>query len=300
MTSSARQASSRILLLLLPLIVTATTSNIHSSNDRKDSSNLITSSDSRFYSTPVLRGGQPTQGETKTLYEQYVGLFHETLDTQNDATFATPLSKDYVPFRSHLEALSTTTFSSTLATSRGDTKAAFYYIEWMMTGPDLGCTLSKEPHLLLQCRNGGRIHVDHTCVVQGVDTAICIHNYPPSFDVDSEFMSVWCSGTEKGELGLTVKVAAGPATCDSGSGEVAHSVSLGQACGKFGSADFKLRVKKSFCNDQTQYQDPEVPEDNPKCKASSEASLDKIELLLPQVDLTAKVSDSSCTYDVNV
>lgn len=239
--------------------------------------------------------------DTKSSFESYSAFFSEKLDTKSNAAAAIRAGpREYAAFQDHLEVLSSKTFSSRLATSKGDTKASLFYLEWTVSGPDRGCIRKEKPRIKLQCSNGGRIHVDQACIVLGDDTAVCTHPYAEDFDYDSKYMAVWCSGSEGGELGLSASLASGSASCLSPSSEASHSLSLGQACGPLQSQEFKMKIKETSCEDSNQFIAAITTKDNPKCVEVAEASPGFLEIQIGAVNTSASTSDASCIYSVNI
>ncbi len=173
-------------------------------------------------------------------------------------------------------------------------------MEWFLTGDDLGCTSDTVPHIKLKCSNGGRIHVDRACLVHGLDTAVCLHGGNETYDYTSDYFGAWCSGNNKTELGLSVELGRVNATCSSSSGETAHGISLGQACGAFGEDNFTLVVQPDFCDDSTQYLSADTGDGIDRCMAIAQASQDNLDVSLPVVKASASLSRAACIYDVSI
>lgn len=245
---------------------------------------------------------EPTAGfDVNSSYDRYAAFFTEKLDTRSSAAAAAVAGPmEYAAFQDKLDVVSSKVFSSQLATSRGDTKASLFYMEWSVSGPDRGCTRTEKPRIKLQCNNGGRIHVDQACIILGEDIAVCTHPYSENFDYDSKYMAVWCSGTGGSELGLSASLASGSASCLSPSSEASHALSLGQACGPLKSLDFHLKIKESSCEDPRQFTPAETANDNPKCMEVAEASPDFLEIEIRPVNTNASTADASCIYDVSM
>lgn len=245
---------------------------------------------------PMLRrsGGDDSNSGSRTLFEEFAAFFYEEMDSTDESA---PAQRS--AFSDRLEMLSNFTFSSDLSAALGDTMASYYYMEWFLTGDDLGCTAVASPYVKLQCSNGGRIHVDRPCFVQGLDTVICLQGNVEAFDYTSDYFGAWCSGTDMSELAVTVELGASDATCSSASGEAAHGISLGQACGPFGSDDFALSVEEEFCQNPSQYLSAETVDDNPRCMAIAQASQDNLLVSLPSVIATASTASPSCIYAIN-
>ena len=246
-----------------------------------------------------LRGGnneeENGQSISRSLYEGFTNLFYETMDSTDRRA---PEKRSAFSDRLHL--LSNFSFDSIATTSIGDSRASYYYMEWFLTGDDLGCTSDSLPHIKLQCSNGGRIHVDHACLLHGIDTAVCIHGSGETFDYTSDYFGAWCSGNNHTELGLSVELAGVNATCSSASGETAHGISLGQACGAFGEKNFTLIVQPEFCDDPFQYLSGDTIDGNDRCMAIAQASQDNLQVSLPVVKASASLSRAACIYDVNI
>jgi hypothetical protein len=258
----------------------------------------------------TLEDHDASTSSSRALFAEFAAFFYESMDSatkeeeeQEELVNELSAPSERSDFLHQLEILSKTSiFSSTLPTSQGDSKGAFYYMEWFVTGPDLDCSPVVNPHIKLQCSNGGRIHVDHPCIVQGVDTAVCMHGYH-FLNHLADFVGVWCSGNDESELGLTVVLAGVDVTCTDNDGEIAQGISLGQGCGAFGSEEFHINVKESSCDDPTQYMPAETEDENPKCESAVTASEDSLVLLsLPVVSVSASTNssdDSMCIYDIN-
>ncbi len=246
---------------------------------------------------PMLRraSSDENSGSSRSLFEQFASFFYESMDSKDEIV---PAARS--AFGDRLDVLSNFTFSSDASTAIGDTKASYYYMEWFLTGSDLGCTLVAASHIKLQCSNGGRIHVDRACFIQGKDTAVCLRGDEESFDYSSDFFGAWCSGSDVTELGLTIELGGGDATCSSASGEVAHGVSLGLACGEFGSDNFLFKVEPDFCEDPSHFLSAETVEDNARCMVIAQASQDNLFVSLPAVGAMASPALPSCIYDINV
>lgn len=253
-------------------------------------------------------GKDPSPADTpsRSLFEEFASYFYESMDALNkeqevEQEAEVEETSPPIAFSDQLEMYNISFFTS-LTTSRGDSKGAFYYMEWLMTGSKLGCGLLVQPHIKLQCTNGGRINADHPCIVQNVDTAVCMHEVSAGTEYMSRFMGVWCTGNEETELGLTVQLAGGEAACYSANGRAAQGISLGQACGAFGSEDFQINIQESNCGDPSQFLSEEAVDDNPMCMAFAEASQDNLLVGLPVVNAAASPSTSggsSCIYDID-
>lgn len=263
----------------------------------------------------MLRGGDnemlegdpsPSSASSRTLFEEFSAFFYESLDINEedeDAIDSIAAPSERSDFLSNqMDILSkTATFSGTLSSSPGDSKGTFYYIDWSVTGPDLQCSPVVNPHIKLTCSNGGRIHIDHPCIVVGLDTAVCIHGYHFMNHL-SDNVGVWCSGNDEIELGLNVELVGGDASCKSADGEISQGISVGQACGAFQSEEFRVNVKESFCNDPTQYVPAETEDENPKCASKVAASEENLLVSLPPVEVSVTPSssnDSKCIYEIN-
>lgn len=251
--------------------------------------------------TPALLRGNSNKDEemgqpsSRNLFDEFANFFYEAMDTTQKLA-----PEKHSAFSDRLHLLSNFTFATNETAAFGDSRASYYYMEWFLTGDDLGCTTDAVPHIKLQCSNGGRIHVDRACLVHGLDTAVCIHGTGETFDYTSDYFGAWCSGSNYTELGLTVELAGVNATCSSASGETAHGISLGQACGPFGEKNFTLVVKPEFCDDPMQYLSDDTVDGNDRCMAIAQASQDNLEVSLPIVKASASISRAACIYDVNV
>lgn len=235
--------------------------------------------------------GQPSS--SRRLFEEFAHFFYEAMDATEKAA---PNKRSAFSDRLHL--LSNFSFANE-TTSLGDSKASYYYMEWFLTGDDLGCSLDSVSHIKLKCSNGGRIHVDRACFVHGLDTAVCLHATDETFDYTSEYFGAWCSGNNSTELGLSVELGGSNATCSSASGETAHGISLGQACGVFGEKNFTLVVQPEFCDDSTQFLAADAGDGtNDRCMAIAQASQDNLLVSLPVVKASASLSRAACIYDL--
>lgn len=238
-------------------------------------------------------------------FEEYASFFNEAMDTEKNQDESTSTTV-YEAFEGKAEQPLATImkFSSPLTTtSHDDIVASLYYIEWKMSGPDHGCTSTSRPEIKLECSNGGRLHIDRPCIMHGDDAAVCMHSEMLQFfDISTEALTVWCSGMDSRELGLTATLMSLPADCLSASGEIFQSLSLGHTCGSMDHHpnDLRLDVDEKFCVDSFQFQAPESNNKNPKCMAVAMASQDSTNVVLPSVRAVADTPDDSCIYSIAV
>jgi hypothetical protein len=238
----------------------------------------------------MLRG----TSQTRSLTSPFEAFF-DVSPSNNSASSAYAPTEPPTAFADKISTLSNTPLPSSIS-STSDTKASFHYLEWTYTGLSLGCQWGTQP-LILRCSNGGRIHVDHPCLVEGLNTAVCTNPYEEAgdFDRESQFLSVWCAGTDEDELNLSARLPSSELSCSDG-GEVGHGIALGRACGALGTDDFSMRVDESFCDNPDEYIEPLSTEENPICMGLIECDSGTCDV--PHVGAESSKLDDSCVYAV--